>query len=36
MIEVNKIYNEDCLRNMKRMPDSFVGWVEWSKDGDEG
>lgn len=24
MIEVNKIYNEDCLDTMKRMPDNFV------------
>lgn len=24
MIEVNKIYNEDCLETMARMPDGFV------------
>lgn len=24
MIELNKIYNEDCLETMKRMPDNFV------------
>ena len=24
MIELNKIYNEDCLEGMKRIPDGFV------------
>jgi site-specific DNA-methyltransferase (adenine-specific) len=24
MIEINKIYNEDCLETMKRMPDNFI------------
>lgn len=24
MIELNKIYNEDCLETMKRMPDNFI------------
>ena len=24
MLELNKIYNEDCLETMKRMPDNFV------------
>jgi len=24
MIELNTIYNEDCLETMKRMPDGFV------------
>lgn len=24
MIELNKIYNEDCRETMKRMPDNFV------------
>ncbi len=27
MIELNKIYNEDCLETMKRMPDNFVDLV---------
>ena len=27
MIEPNKIYNEDCLETMKRMPDNFVDLV---------
>lgn len=26
-MEVNKIYNEDCLETMKRMPDNFVNCV---------
>jgi site-specific DNA-methyltransferase (adenine-specific) len=24
MIEINKIYNEDCLETMRRMPDNFI------------
>jgi site-specific DNA-methyltransferase (adenine-specific)/modification methylase len=27
MIELNKIYNEDCIETMKRMPDDFVNLV---------
>lgn len=27
MIEINKIYNEDCMETMKRMPDNFVDLV---------
>ena len=23
-MEINKIYNEDCLETMKRMPDNFI------------
>ena len=27
MIELNKIYNEDCLEGMKRIPDKSVGSI---------
>lgn len=27
MIELNRIYNEDCLETMKRMPDNFVDLI---------
>ena len=27
MIELNKIYNEDCMETMSRMPDNFVDLV---------
>lgn len=27
MIELNKIYNEDCLNGMKKIPDSSVSLV---------
>lgn len=27
MIELNKIYNEDCLDTMKRMPDNFIDLI---------
>ena len=27
MIELNKIYNEDCLEGMKRIPDGSVDCV---------
>jgi site-specific DNA-methyltransferase (adenine-specific) len=27
MIEINKIYNEDCLETMKRMPDNYIDLV---------
>ncbi len=27
MIELNKIYNEDCLVGMKRIPDGFVDLI---------
>lgn len=26
-IELNTIYNEDCLETMKRMPDNFVDLI---------
>src|SRR3990167_10191713 len=26
-MEVNKIYNEDCLETMKRMPDNSIGCI---------
>lgn len=27
MIKLNKIYNEDCLRGMKRIPDNSVDCI---------
>jgi DNA modification methylase len=27
VIELNKIYNEDCMETMSRMPDNFVDLV---------
>ena len=27
MIELNKIYNEDCLEGMKRIPDKSVDMI---------
>ena len=27
MIELNKIYNEDCLKTMERMPDNFIDLI---------
>ena len=27
MIEINKIYNEECLEGMKRIPDKFVDMI---------
>jgi len=40
MIELNKIYNEDCRETMKRMPDGFVDLVvtspPYNKAGHEG
>jgi len=24
MIEINKIYNEDCFNTLQRMPDNFI------------
>ena len=26
-MEINKIYNEDCLHTMKRMPDKFIDLI---------
>ena len=27
MIELNRIYNEDCLEGMKRMPDKSIDMI---------
>ena len=29
MIELDKIYNEDCLEGMKRIPDGSVDFDHW-------
>jgi len=30
MLELNKIYNENCLETLSRMPDGFVGYFIFS------